>query len=91
MKKRTNLIGLCLSILLAFGCLLSCLLYLRESPAAAAAAAPLFHAGMDVLGTFVCAVLFYGCMGQIERATRSFKANWLTGPKKVSRSSSSRC
>ena len=74
MKKRTNLIGLCLSILLAFGCLLSCLLYLRESPAAAtaAASAPLFHAGMDVLGTFVCAVLFYGCMGQIERATRSF-------------------
>ena len=34
--------------------------------------ASLFNAGMDVLGAFVCAVLFYGCMGQVENSTRSF-------------------
>lgn len=28
--------------------------------------------GMDILGAFVCAVLFFGCMGQAEQATRHF-------------------
>ena len=34
--------------------------------------ASLYHAGMDVLGAFVCAVLFYGSMWQLEHSTRSF-------------------
>ena len=36
-------------------------------------AAPcLYNAGVDVLGTLVCAVLFYGCMSQTETSTVDF-------------------
>lgn len=33
----------------------------------------LFHIGIDMFGTFICIVLFYGCMAQVEESTRSFK------------------
>ncbi len=69
LKKRTNLIGLSLTVLLALG---SILLGLQFFGNPRLDAASLFHAGMDVMGAFVCAVLFYGCMGQVEQATRSF-------------------
>ena len=59
LKKKTIYIGLGISIVLAFGSLILGLQFF-DNPHLDAAS--LFHAGTDVLGAFVCAVLFYGCM-----------------------------
>ena len=69
LKKKTVYIGLGLTIVLALGSLLLSLQFFNNPRLVPAC---LYHAGMDVLGAFVCVVLFYGCMGQVERATRSF-------------------
>ena len=69
MKKKTILIGLSLTIVLALGSLFLGLQFFGHPRLDAA---PLFHAGVDVMGAFVCAVLFYGCMWQVDQATRSF-------------------
>jgi len=71
LKKKTSLIGLILTAVLALCCLILTLQFF-QSPHPDAAS--LFHAGVDLLGAFVCVVLFYGSMGQVERATRSFSA-----------------
>ena len=71
LKKKTALIGLILTVLAAAGTLaLALIFFSRPEPDRAF----LFHAGVDVMGAFVCIVLFYGCMGQIEYATRGFSA-----------------
>lgn len=69
LKKKTIHIGLSLTIVLAFGSLILGLQFF-DNPRLDAAS--LYNSGMDVLGAFVCAVLFYGCMEQMEQATRSF-------------------
>ena len=69
LKKRTILIGLGLAFAFAFACLILGLQFF-DNPRLDAAS--LFHAGVDVMGAFACAVLFYGCMGQVDQATRSF-------------------
>ncbi len=71
LKKKTIYIGLGISIVLAFGSLILGLQFF-DNPRLDAAS--LFHAGTDVLGAFVCAVLFYGCMSQVDHASRSFSA-----------------
>ena len=69
LKKKTILIGLGLAFAFAFACLILGLQFF-DNPRLDAAS--LFHAGVDVMGAFACAVLFYGCMGQVDQATRSF-------------------
>ena len=69
LKKKTILIGLALTVVLAFGSLVLGLQFFNNPRLDAAS---LFHAGVDVMGVFVCAVLFYGCMGQVEQTSRSF-------------------
>ena len=69
LKRKTIIVGLCLTVALAFGGLILGLQFF-DNPRLDAAS--LFHAGMDVMGALVCAVLFYGCMGQVEQTTRSF-------------------
>ena len=67
--KKTVYCGFILTMALALGCLILSLFFFdnpRLDPAS------LYHAGMDVLGAFVCAVLFYGSMWQLEHTTRSF-------------------
>ena len=70
MKKKTYGIGLCLTIVLALG---SLFLGVRFFDQIRSNAAWLYHAGMDTLGALVCAVLLFGCMGQEDRAARSFR------------------
>jgi len=69
LNAKTLRIGLGLSVAFALGSMILCLQFFFSPEIGPYA---LFHAGTDVLGAFVCAVLFYGCMGQIERTTRSF-------------------
>lgn len=68
-KKRTVILGLGLTIALSIGSVFLGLQFFNDPRFDAAT---LFHIGVDVMGTCVCAVLFYGCMGQVEQATRSF-------------------
>ena len=69
MLKKTAYYGLFFTIALALGSLILSLFFF-DNPRLETAS--LYHAGMDVLGAFVCAVLFYGSMWQLEHSTRSF-------------------
>ena len=69
LKKKTTYIGLGLTAALA---LFTLILGLRFFHNSRMDAANLYHAGMDTLGAFICVVLFYGCMRQVEHSTRSF-------------------
>ncbi|MBO6164597.1 MAG: serine/threonine-protein phosphatase [Lachnospiraceae bacterium] len=69
LEKPTIYIGFGLTQVMAVACvLLGMQFFTNVRPDTAS----LFHAGVDVLGAFVCVVLFYGCMWQIEMTTRSF-------------------
>ncbi len=69
LKKKTILVGLSLTVAFAVCCVILGLQFFHNPRLDSAA---LFHAGVDVMGAFVCAVLFYGCMEQVEQTTRSF-------------------
>lgn len=68
-KKNTLFIGFVLSIALAAG---SIALWLQFFSSTLPASEASFHIGVDVMGAFVCMVLYCGCMWQEELATRSF-------------------
>lgn len=69
-KKKTVLIGFAVTILLAIISLIFVTLFFGNSQLDAI---NLFHVGVDALGTFICAVLYYGCIGQDDTDTRSFR------------------
>ena len=69
MLKKTAYFGLFFTIALALGTVILSLFFFGDPRFGTA---PLYHAGMDVLGAFACAVLFYGSMWQLEHSTRSF-------------------
>ncbi len=72
-KKQTVLIGLIFTIgvavLLFF---LVCVGY-ADSQTVARMQPYMFDFGMDVMGSFVCAALFFGCMKQEGEGTRAFR------------------
>ena len=69
-NKKTVLIGFIFSVALAVGSIILGM-QLFDNPRITAATA--FHAGVDVMGTFLCAVLFYGCYSSRgEQYTSSF-------------------
>ncbi len=67
-KKVTNIVGFIYTFLVAIGSLILLFLFKNTD----FAKMTLFHTGVDIMGAFVCVVLFYGCIGQVERSTRSF-------------------
>ena len=69
LKKKTAVIGFAYTCATAFGSFALALLFFKSPDIMARV---LFNAGIDILGAFVCMVLFYGCMGQIEHETRFF-------------------
>ena len=69
LQKNTIVIGLIFTILSAIASLALGIGFFAESRFEGAS---YFHAGVDVMGAFVCAMLFYGCMGQVEEHSRSF-------------------
>ena len=71
LKKKTKQISLIMTVLLAVLSTGIAILFFKNPNLNTNA---YFHMGIDMLGTFVCAVLFYGCMEQIEVSTRSFSA-----------------
>ena len=60
-KNRLHAAGMLLLLVVAF---LSAYLATEMITHPLSEVRELFHAGMDVLGCFVCAVLYYGCMGE---------------------------
>ena len=69
LQKKTAAIGLVFSLLLAVGALILSLQFFNNHELVRNA---IFHAGMNALGTFVCAMLYFGCMRQVDCTTRSF-------------------
>ena len=67
-KRRRKILytGLGVIILAALSCFLLALRFF-ETPRISAPS--MYNAGVDVIGSLVCAVLFFGCMNQIEDAT----------------------
>ena len=68
--KKPVYLGLIFTIALALSSIILSLFFF-DNPRLSAAS--LYNAGVDVLGAFVCVVLFYGSMSQMEHATRSFR------------------
>ena len=67
---RTSLtIGLCVIIAIAVACF-ALAMFFFDNPRIAPHS--LYNAGVDVLGSLSCAVLFFGCMRQVEDATLHF-------------------
>ena len=68
-KKSSVFVGLILTCAFALGTLFLSLRFLKDPRADTFS---LFNLGMDTLGAFVCAVLFTGCMRQLDFASSSF-------------------
>jgi len=71
LRKKTLLVGLVLTILMAICCAVLSFRFLGNPRIDQS---HMYHVGMDVLGVCVCAVLYYGCMWQAEETSRSFIA-----------------
>ena len=69
LAKRLLTIGLFVMIAVAIACF-ALAMYFFDNPRIAPHS--LYNAGVDVLGTLICAVLFFGCMSQLENATFHF-------------------
>ena len=62
-KQWYFVIGLILLTVIAFSCfILAIRLFTRQN----AVLSSMYNAGIDVMGSFVCAMLFFGCIGDLK-------------------------